>query len=87
MPDSIEEQTKDVAHAEVRNFYKVEKWTRDAYSRRVIRLLRDNPILVPHHHASDFKICIAADIVETILALHLQGELCCLSLSHALAFG
>jgi hypothetical protein len=30
MPDSIEEQTKDVAHADVDNFYKVEKWTRTA---------------------------------------------------------
>ena len=29
MPDSVEEQTKDVAHADVRNFYKVEKWTKD----------------------------------------------------------
>jgi hypothetical protein len=28
MPDTIEEQTK-AAHANVRNFYKVEKWTRD----------------------------------------------------------
>jgi hypothetical protein len=27
MPDSIEEQTTDVAHAD--NFYKVEKWTKD----------------------------------------------------------
>jgi len=37
MPDSIEEQTKDVAHADVRNFYKVEKWTKDGT--RVDRLL------------------------------------------------
>jgi hypothetical protein len=47
----------------------------------------DDPTLMPNHHASDFKIGIAADIIEAILALHLQGEVRCLLFSYTLAFG
>jgi hypothetical protein len=41
---------------------------------------------MPQHHAPDFLVSISADIVEGVLALHLQSELRRLMFSLPLAF-